>query len=472
MLRGFIKTILVEGKVQDLEKKYLGKIEFEAFKDLSQSDPSPTKKYLDWMCKQKIKGSSNSDIIATIQYFHKNMSRFEKKDINAYQDLKSLEDKVKEISLKQPSSIERKGNVKKLFEDDKFVVLRPDNKQAVISYGANTKWCITMFDSTYYEQYVQSNVVFYFFIDKIAEKDDQMAKVALAIQRDQNNNSLSNELYDAMDNRISEQDLFDNFGSSSTYDEYGDTEGSEFSELIEKLYNDAINDSKTVPKAFLARLKADERVSNEEVINYWNVTFTKEQKEMGYERTDDVQGYDYDVIAQKKAIIELLTIAQQREVAKIDKFVSDIIDDGEFFINDRGRLKIVSIDSTTTRKFLRDSDNQVFVMIKQTENYLGGHTKTENFDSGEIVELYVHGHKEFRDSKDRIYFEFSGSNVVYRTSDEKEFYVVSINFNDHDLIKIDLISKTDSERVSASVNKAKDSSSKVIDSAGNVYENV
>jgi len=63
----FIRKVLIEGKVQDLEKKYVindddddDTIDYEnkllkySFNQLVNADPSPTKKYLEWMIKQRL----------------------------------------------------------------------------------------------------------------------------------------------------------------------------------------------------------------------------------------------------------------------------------------------------------------------------------------------------------------------------------------------------------------------------------
>lgn len=138
-------------------------------KELKKVDPSGNFKYLKWSIKQLEKGTSVNDIIPSIDYFHKNTQKFKKKRIEQYKTLKELEDIVKEISA-QRSNRELKKDLKKgaekLYEDDRYLLVRPDTKEAVMFYGRDTRWCITMKDSDYYEQYIRDNYVFYFLIDK------------------------------------------------------------------------------------------------------------------------------------------------------------------------------------------------------------------------------------------------------------------------------------------------------------------
>ena len=54
--------------------------------------------------KQIDKGHKKEDLYPTIGFFHRNMPRFEKKDIAAYKDLKELEDATKDLSLAKSAS--------------------------------------------------------------------------------------------------------------------------------------------------------------------------------------------------------------------------------------------------------------------------------------------------------------------------------------------------------------------------------
>jgi hypothetical protein len=76
------------------------------------------------------------------------------------------------------------------------------NKDASMTYGAGTKWCITMRDAKYFEQYSNENVVFYFLINKNLDQKNSLSKLAFAIQRDKENKILKTEIFDAKDKKI------------------------------------------------------------------------------------------------------------------------------------------------------------------------------------------------------------------------------------------------------------------------------
>ncbi len=135
---------------------------------LAIEDPSRGKnKYLLWIAQQLKKGHNSADISASVQFFHSNPDRFAQKDIHRYRDLKELEDLIKEMGLSRRKEKEKdKEGAVKIFENPDFVCVRVDDKPAMITYGANTKWCTTMRDQHYYEDYVTQGNDFYIIITK------------------------------------------------------------------------------------------------------------------------------------------------------------------------------------------------------------------------------------------------------------------------------------------------------------------
>lgn len=151
-------------RVELLQKKYPEQAEIA----LTVDDPSNgNNKYLLWIAKQLKKGHNVPDISASIKYFHENPQRFEEKDINKYKDLKVLEELIKSMGLSKRQEREKdKEGAQKIFENDDFLCIRIDDKPAMITYGSNTKWCTTMKDQTYYEDYVNRGNDFYILIVK------------------------------------------------------------------------------------------------------------------------------------------------------------------------------------------------------------------------------------------------------------------------------------------------------------------
>ena len=170
--------LLVEGKLEDLLKKYEEQLgaEFQWYSDTVEEfyneDPSPTKKYFTWMSKVYIdRGEKDIEtdeyqLIEMIKYFDKNIHKFEKKDIYQYtydEFVNKYEDAITKISKKE---LETTG-VEKLYggEGDRYILVRPKNKEASCKYGANTKWCISASQMNYFDNY-SNDSLFFFVIDR------------------------------------------------------------------------------------------------------------------------------------------------------------------------------------------------------------------------------------------------------------------------------------------------------------------
>ena len=198
-----ICRIRLSAKIDDLITEYPDLS--DSLKKIKSKNLKP--KYFDWSIKQLLEGDKVEDLLPTIEYFDRNQNRFKEKDINKYEKLKDLEDLVKEISQTKSKKQERKetktSGSTKLYEDDTNVLIRIENKKACVEYGKGTQWCISMEDADYFEGYSAENTIFYFWINKKLDQMDPLAKVAIAVMRDQ---EFAIEVYDAEDTLIDEND--------------------------------------------------------------------------------------------------------------------------------------------------------------------------------------------------------------------------------------------------------------------------
>jgi len=200
LLQEYIKRILSEKKSDDLKVKFPN-----LSNEIDELENTVHPKYLEWCVKQLTQDFSINDLIPTIKFYDKNSSKFQSKDINSYKTLKDLENELKEIGSKSKTELRKETKSEgseKLFEDDQYVLLYIKNKDASITYGAGTKWCITMRDADYFEEYSNNNVVFYFLINKNLDQKNSLSKLAFAIQRDEENKILKTEIFDAEDEQI------------------------------------------------------------------------------------------------------------------------------------------------------------------------------------------------------------------------------------------------------------------------------
>ena len=181
--------ILLEDKLQDLQNQYQGEYD-EYIEYIYRQDPTKSKKYFKWIFETWLKNDGKNidynDLIGMVTYFDRNPNKFEKKDLYQYtydEFLKSYNEAILKMSKREIVS----SGVEKLYEDDKYVLLRPKTAEASCKYGANTKWCISSRTNNYFESYDEDNL-FFFIIDKLQEptpgrkKSPNYFKVAIQYQ--------------------------------------------------------------------------------------------------------------------------------------------------------------------------------------------------------------------------------------------------------------------------------------------------
>jgi hypothetical protein len=121
------------------------------------------------------------------------------KDINSYgmsfMDFKHLMELVEDItSNKELKKIEKSGS-EKIYEDDRFLVMKPLTHAASCYYGSGTKWCTAAKDSNQFDTYSQKGNLYYV-IDK-SRKLGSYYKIAFHITWDG-----VEEVYDELDNKL------------------------------------------------------------------------------------------------------------------------------------------------------------------------------------------------------------------------------------------------------------------------------
>jgi hypothetical protein len=134
-------------------------------------------KYAIWILKM-FKYGDNSDfnfinndpenISQCIEFYDRNLSKFEVKDIFQYKNYKmffyDVDDVKKNIKTKVTSK-----DYTKVYEDNEWLVIIPRTKEASCKYGSNTRWCTAARNDnrfTYYNS-KENGGPLYYFINKI-----------------------------------------------------------------------------------------------------------------------------------------------------------------------------------------------------------------------------------------------------------------------------------------------------------------
>ena len=245
------EQLLAEGRLEDTKKKFKN-IDPDWIDRMSDRDPSGNNKYLMWAIKQFAKISepymknkpaegeswSTEDsqgiyqaymaVADAMEKFHNNSQRLKNRDINAYKTIDDVISAVKKLGLSQKQKRRKKREQAKegstvIEETDDFWMIRPDTTEASCYYGQGTKWCISATQSrNYFKQYTQEGKVFYMLMLKNLDDDDDGKKLALVYSRDYEDEP--EEIYDAADDAIDEDDFLEHIISNFIAREFADYE--------------------------------------------------------------------------------------------------------------------------------------------------------------------------------------------------------------------------------------------------------
>lgn len=147
-----------------------GKIKEPIYAQLKEMDPTPTKKYLEWMCAQVVAGAKPEDL-SVVAHFDSMVTKGEVKvrDINQYKTLEDLRKAVEEVSVegKEYAPGQKVEGADILFDNNKVTGYRINTIEASKELGGGTKWCISAVNNCQFTQYHQGRVSnIYFFIPK------------------------------------------------------------------------------------------------------------------------------------------------------------------------------------------------------------------------------------------------------------------------------------------------------------------
>ena len=159
-----------------------GKLSIEDFNEIMTVDPTPTKKYVGWLSKQKVSGNLNDiegakDLIST---FHKlaTAKKIKQLDIVQYktvQDLKAAIESADKIGATTSKS-QLQGSFDVIRDDENLLIISPYTHEASIKLGrtlfayradeengTDSAWCITRADGNWWSEYYnQDKSTFYF----------------------------------------------------------------------------------------------------------------------------------------------------------------------------------------------------------------------------------------------------------------------------------------------------------------------
>jgi len=197
----FMTILLNEGRKEDLMKKYESKFSEEGLNSVINNDfiKQTNFKYADFILKHLYSNYSFSEleeVIESLKKFDKIQNNLEKKDINTYTGFFDLISRISEYTKGK-----EKPKSKKIYEDDKFVVIEPQNFTASCKYGSKTRWCTTNKNSDeHFNRYTSGNQGLYYVISK-KDMDENLYKIAIHIDK-----YGEETFYDAADSTLSNRE--------------------------------------------------------------------------------------------------------------------------------------------------------------------------------------------------------------------------------------------------------------------------
>jgi hypothetical protein len=199
--------LLREGRKEDLKKKYSTKFNEEDLDFiLNISDLKDfNHKYTDFILKAL---EPNTDIdlwvdiaVGLVKDFDKYQSQLKKKDINQYNTFSELESALEPFIEKEKQK-ELEKQVDKIYEDDKFLVVKPNTEEASCKYGSNTKWCVTVKGGGHFGRYTMGAQGLYFIINKTNSTNKSYSKVAIHF-----NDEGDARYWDSQDSQMSQREI-------------------------------------------------------------------------------------------------------------------------------------------------------------------------------------------------------------------------------------------------------------------------
>ena len=171
------KILLTEGRKEDARNKYK-LVPNEIYQIFVDKDPSGNHKYIDWLMKKaddidygaddnrweynkQSYIDTTNELMDYVTYFHNNKHKYDENDINQFRNFNHLRTQTK-VAKEKVSKSELKKDVKKIYDDGKFMIIIPKSHQASCIYGAGTRWCTTSKDSShYFEKYKNEGELYY-----------------------------------------------------------------------------------------------------------------------------------------------------------------------------------------------------------------------------------------------------------------------------------------------------------------------
>jgi hypothetical protein len=228
---------LVKENFKQAKQHYLDtrKVPEDIFRKLAEIDPTPTKKYLQWMCKiwfNEKKSLVIHELASKISEYNAFVERGTAITPDIYQ-FKTYKDLATEVDYLNntgagKSKKQLKQEIEVVRDDEDLYVVRPLNHQACYKLGQTdfnyrggnlgSNWCITYKNDTHFNSYYFKNLSTFYLIKvknpvKIKEVIEKYGKqfIQVAYQVFPENSGRENLLWDATDKSHRNEEFIDEY---------------------------------------------------------------------------------------------------------------------------------------------------------------------------------------------------------------------------------------------------------------------
>lgn len=219
--KSFYDIVLEEPFMEQTNYKYLEPLLTQHFlwndvyprqgKELEELEPNMVSTARDYFINIR---RTIANIIPKLEFFDRNKDKYPKKDFKQYtgwdfdREFLDFTDKLMKSQNEKKEKERERKEIKKIYEDNRVLIVKPLSHVASCYYGAGTRWCTTMKNQPErFNQYTR-NATLYYIIVKGVPPDNKFYKIAINAQEGQKLRNAT--FYDATDNTLSssEKELF------------------------------------------------------------------------------------------------------------------------------------------------------------------------------------------------------------------------------------------------------------------------
>ena len=177
-------------KIDEMIAKY-DTLNKRTIRSYNNTDPTKTKKYLEYKCKLKVKEPhlETRRINDSVNLFNELLPYIKNKDIysseyDSYNKLITVLSKATQDKEKKELEKVSDNECDILVRNDDYLLLRPKTHRASMKYGASTRWCTAAKSDYQFNSYTRSGYLIYL-IRRKGNKKDNWDKVAFFVDKKQ-----------------------------------------------------------------------------------------------------------------------------------------------------------------------------------------------------------------------------------------------------------------------------------------------